>query len=78
MRSIKIDKQRAKVSKMRRRSKKNACTIFISCQEPTEDGKMQVEMTCEGDELLASYLLQSAQNILDNQSSTSKVSTIGN
>jgi hypothetical protein len=67
------------MTKMRRRPKKSACTIMISCNEPTEDGKMQVEMTCEGDEILAAYLLQSAQSILDNRAPpSSKVSTIGN
>lgn len=40
---------------------------MISCNEPSEDGKMQVEMTCEGDEILAAYLLENAQSILDNQ-----------
>lgn len=50
---------------MRRRAKKDACRIMISCNEPSEDGKMQVEMTCEGDELLAAFLLESAQSILD-------------
>ncbi len=67
------------MSKMRRRSKKNACTIFISCNEPSEDGKMHVEMTCEGDEVLAAYLLQNAQSILDSkEDSSSKISSIGN
>ncbi|MBS0628862.1 MAG: hypothetical protein JSS30_01400 [Verrucomicrobia bacterium] len=63
---------------MRRRSKKSACTIFISCNEPNEDGKMHVEMTCEGDHLLAAFLLENAQSILDNNSTVSKVSSIGN
>ncbi len=49
-----------------RRSKKNACTVLITCEEPTEDGKMQVEMTYEGDSILAAYLLENAQSILDN------------
>ena len=67
------------MSKMRRRSRKNACTIHISCNEPTEDGKMQVEMTCEGDQVLAAYLLENAQMILDDQNApASKVSSIGN
>lgn len=65
--------------KMRRRTKKNACTILISCLEPSEDGKIHVEMTCEGDEILASYLLESAQSILDNQlNSHSTLTSIGN
>lgn len=56
------------MSKMRRRSKKNACTIHISCNEPNEDGKMHVEMTYEGDHVLAAYLLENAQSILDESS----------
>ncbi|NGX48348.1 MAG: hypothetical protein K1000chlam3_01739 [Chlamydiae bacterium] len=64
---------------MRRRPKKNACTIKISCDEPTEDGKMQVEMTCEGDEILAAYLLESAQSLLNDRApQSSKISSIGN
>ena len=64
---------------MRRRTKKNACTILISCLEPTEDGQIHVEMTCEGDEILASYLLENAQSILDSKlRPTPKISSIGN
>jgi len=67
------------MSKMRRSPKKNACTILISCKEPNEDGKMDVEMTCEGDQVLAAYLLENAQSILDNSAPpNSKVSSIGN
>lgn len=54
------------VRKMRR-SKKNACYVLITCGEPTEDGRMHVEMTYEGDTLLAAYLLENAQSILDDQ-----------
>lgn len=50
-----------------RRSKKNACYVLITCGEPTEDGRMHVEMTYEGDSLLAAYLLENAQSILDDQ-----------
>jgi len=64
---------------MRRRRKKSACTIFISCEEPSEDGKMEVEMTCEGDRVLAAYILENAQAILDDPApSASKVSSISN
>lgn len=67
------------MSKMRRRQKNTACTILISCNEPNEDGKMQVEMTCEGDEVLAAYLLENAQMMLGNSDSPlSKISSIGN
>ncbi len=53
-----------------RRLKKNACTVLITCEEPTEDGKMQVEMTYEGDSILAAYLLENAQSILDDSLSS--------
>lgn len=39
---------------------KNACYVLITCEEPTEDGRMQVEMTYEGDACLAAYLIESA------------------
>ena len=60
------------VRKMRR-SKKNACYVLITCGEPTEDGRMHVEMTYEGDTLLAAYLLENAQSILDDQLSPDSV-----
>lgn len=48
-------------------AKENACYVLITCGEPTEDGKMQVEMTFEGDASLAAYLLESAQGLIENQ-----------
>ena len=45
-------------------SKNHACYLLITCGEPI-DGKMQVEMTYEGDADLAAYLLQGAQSIID-------------
>ena len=48
-------------------SKNNACYVLITCGEPTEDGKMQVEMSHDGDECLVAYLLESAQNVFDQQ-----------
>lgn len=54
-----------------RRTKKNACYVLITCGEPTEDGRMHVEMNYEGDPVLAAYLLENAQSILDNQMSPS-------
>ncbi len=50
-----------------RRTKKNACYVLITCGEPNKDGKMDVEMTYEGDTLLAAYLLENAQSILDDE-----------
>lgn len=42
---------------------KCACYVLISCQEPNKDGKMEVALNYEGDEDLASYLLESAQQV---------------
>jgi hypothetical protein len=50
-----------------KRGKKNACYVLITCEEPNEDGKMHVEMTYEGDSVLAAYLLENAQSILDDR-----------
>lgn len=47
--------------------KDHACYVLITCGRPSEDGNMQVEMTYEGDATLASYLLQGAQSIIDDE-----------
>lgn len=51
--------------------KDNACYVLITCGEPAEDGKMQVEMTYEGDRSLAAFLIESAQDIIDHQENMS-------
>ena len=43
----------------------NSCFVLITCGEPSKDGKMQVEMTYQGDPFLAAYLVESAQNFID-------------
>ena len=43
----------------------NACYVLITCGEPSKDGKMQVEMTYQGDPVLAAYLVESAQQFID-------------
>lgn len=45
--------------------KNHACYVLITCDESSLSGDFQVEMTYEGDPALASYLLQGAQNIMD-------------
>lgn len=46
-------------------AKKHACYVLITCDEPTDDGKMQVKMSYEGDATLAAYILHGAQMHLD-------------
>ncbi len=43
----------------------NACYVLITCGNPSADGEMQVEMTYEGDRVLASYLLESALGLME-------------
>ncbi|HEY2811510.1 MAG TPA: hypothetical protein VGJ00_09015 [Rhabdochlamydiaceae bacterium] len=52
-------------------SEENACYVLITCGQPSDDGKMQVEMTYEGDASLAAYLIESAQGLLDNHTELS-------
>ncbi len=54
--------------KMKKSTKKPArmCTILITCQAP-QAGKMSVEMSYEGDAVLAMYLLENAQELLDQE-----------
>ena len=54
----KKDKDRSKYVTL---GEKNACYVLITCSEPSEDGKIEVEMTYEGDAVLAAYLIESAQ-----------------
>jgi hypothetical protein len=44
-----------------------ACYVLITCQESSANGEMEVEMSYEGDAVLAAYLLEGAQNIIDEQ-----------
>ena len=41
--------------------------VLITCDQPDAQGEMQVEMIYEGDKVLASYLLASAQGIFDEE-----------
>lgn len=49
-------------------AKNHACYVLITCDEPKENGEIEVEMTYEGDATVAAYLLQGAQSIIDEQS----------
>lgn len=39
----------------------NACYVLITCKKPSKEGEMAVEMCYEGDETLASYLVENAK-----------------
>lgn len=46
-------------------AKKHACYVLITCDPPSCDGKMHVQMSYEGDATLAAYILHGAQLHLD-------------
>lgn len=50
----------------------NACFILITCKDANLEGKMQVEMTYEGDSTLASYLIDNAQEFFAQDCSMSQ------
>ncbi len=47
--------------------KDHAGFVLITCKNPAETGQMQVEMSYEGDPMLAAYLLEGAQGYLDEE-----------
>jgi hypothetical protein len=52
--------------KLTKKLRKNAfCYVLITCSEPEADGKMQVEMTYEGDQVLSTYLVRTGLKILE-------------
>lgn len=43
----------------------HACYVLITCGEPSTNGKMDVQMTYEGDTSLAGLLIEKAQQIIE-------------
>lgn len=48
-------------------SKNHACYVLITCDAASDEGDMEVKMSYEGDAALASYLLQGAQTLIDDE-----------
>lgn len=61
------DTQKGKVPSRVKRAfgSRKICYVLISCEEPNSRGEMEVEMTYDGDHYLASYLVQSAMQLLE-------------
>jgi hypothetical protein len=51
--------QRGSISKSADRD--IACYVLITCTQPNKKGLMEVDLNYEGDKVLASYLIKSAQ-----------------
>lgn len=46
-------------------TKNHLSYILITCSQPSEEGKMDVEMSCEGDDDLIDLLMQNAMSRLE-------------
>lgn len=42
-----------------------ACCVLITCSVPSEEGKMEIEMSFEGEESLAAFLVENASQVFD-------------
>ncbi len=48
-------------------AKDHACYVLVACNSPNNKGKIQVEMSYEGDPVMAAYLLEGAKNFLNHE-----------
>ena len=44
-----------------------ACCVIITCSAPSKDGKMEIEMSFEGEESLAAFLIENAGQVFDDR-----------
>jgi hypothetical protein len=59
--------QSAKERLLKTLAKDHTCYVLITCSDPDELGKLDVELTYDGDPTLAAYLLEGAQSFIDDQ-----------
>ncbi len=70
---FKMQSKNAALSKIKKElSGRYACYVLITCSDPAGDGKMEVEMNYEGDEMLAAFLLENAGQVFDQKLSSTK------
>jgi len=64
--TVSLPLQTTELTKFRKAlAEKRLSFVLITCTEPSIDGKMTVELECDGDRDLLSLLLESAQGHLD-------------
>ena len=70
---FKMQTKNSMLSKIKKElSGQYACYVLITCKDPSQDGRMEVEMNYEGDEMLAAFLLENAGQVFDQKLSSSK------
>lgn len=47
--------------------------VLVTCRPASNDGKMQVEMSYDGDPVLAAYLMEGAQEYLQEEDADSEM-----
>lgn len=57
-------------------SRNHECYILITCDAPSDNGEMNVQMTYEGDATVAAFLLEGAQSVIAEHTSTLSPSKI--
>lgn len=62
-----IEKTRNVHEKVRRMLSDHVGYVLVTCRPTTQPGKMEVEMSYEGDPDLASYLVDGAQGYFENE-----------
>jgi hypothetical protein len=50
-----------------------SCYVLITCTAPCKDGKMDVAMNFEGDEDLASYLIENASQVFEARTTRKRI-----
>ncbi|MEN9654161.1 MAG: hypothetical protein RL235_273 [Chlamydiota bacterium] len=44
-----------------------ACCVLITCSRPSKEGNMEVELSFEGEESLAAFLIDNASQVFDDR-----------
>ena len=66
-------KENCSLNKIKKTLSENyACYVLLTCDAPTLNGKMNVAMSFDGDETLASFLVENARQVFDNQAGLEK------
>jgi hypothetical protein len=66
--AIAIEKKEAALARLKKDlGEEYACFVLITCTEPDAEGKMEVALDFEGDETLASFLIENAAQVAEDR-----------
>ena len=69
---IKVEKNEELEKIKKQLEEKYHCYVLITCTNPSDKGKMKVELNYSGDDNLASFLVDGAQSVFCNQENEAK------